>query len=155
MTCKLSNQSWKLTNIYGPTISEERMNFITWFNSLNANAMDMWIIMGDFNLMRSMNNRNRNGGDINNMLMFNRIIQDLDLEEIPIKGRAFTWSNMQDNPLLEKLDWIFTTPDWTAKYPNTMATPLAKVTSDHIPIQIQVGTAIPKAKIFRFEEYWL
>jgi hypothetical protein len=38
------------------------------------------------------------------MLLFNRIISQLDLVEIPLKGRAFTWSNMQDNPLLEKLD---------------------------------------------------
>uniref|UniRef100_A0A453J5A8 Uncharacterized protein n=1 Tax=Aegilops tauschii subsp. strangulata TaxID=200361 RepID=A0A453J5A8_AEGTS len=39
---------------------------------------------------------------------FNNIIINLDLVEIPLKGRSFTWSNKQDQPLLEKLDWVFT-----------------------------------------------
>jgi endonuclease/exonuclease/phosphatase family metal-dependent hydrolase len=98
--------------------------------------MDSWIILGDFNLIRSPENRNRDGGDINNMLLFNRIISQLDLVEIPLKGRAFTWSNMQDNPLLEKLDWIFTSANWTTLFPHTIATPLAKLSSDHIPIKV-------------------
>ena len=48
------------------------------------------------------------GGDINDMLIFNEIIGHLGLRELPIKGRSYTWSNMQDNPLLEQLDWFFT-----------------------------------------------
>ena len=36
-----------------------------------------------------------------------------------------------------------------------MAHPLARVTSDHIPIHIQIGSDIPKSSIFRFENYWL
>ena len=35
-----------------------------------------------------------------------------------------------------------------------MAHPLARVTSDHIPIHIQIGSDIPKSSIFRFENYW-
>jgi hypothetical protein len=60
--------------------------------------------MGDFNLIRSTEDRNRPGGNINNMLLFNSLIQQHDLEEIPLKGRCYTWSNMQNNPLLKKLD---------------------------------------------------
>ena len=88
------------------------------------------------------------------MLMFNSLILQQDLVEIPIKGRNFTWSNMQDSPLLEKLDWIFTSANWTLTFPNTLAHPLARVTSDHIPIHIQIGSDIPKSSIFRFENYW-
>jgi hypothetical protein len=36
-----------------------------------------------------------------------------------------------------------------------MVLPLAKATSDHLPCKIQTGTNIPKANIFRFENYWL
>jgi endonuclease/exonuclease/phosphatase family metal-dependent hydrolase len=52
---------------------------------------------------------------------------------------------MQDDPLLEKIDWIFSSAEWTSDFPNTMAFPLARLGSDHIPIHIQVGTYIPKA----------
>uniref|UniRef100_A0A453BG26 Uncharacterized protein n=2 Tax=Aegilops tauschii subsp. strangulata TaxID=200361 RepID=A0A453BG26_AEGTS len=40
--------------------------------------------------------------------IFNEIIGHLGLLELPIKGRSYTWSNMQDTPLLEQLDWFFT-----------------------------------------------
>jgi hypothetical protein len=64
----------------------------------------MWMMLGDFNLMRRPENRNRPGGNANDMLLFNDIIHHLDLVEIPLKDRAYTWSNMQANTLLEKLD---------------------------------------------------
>ena len=35
-----------------------------------------------------------------------------------------------------------------------MVIPLAKITSDHIPCKVTISTAIPKASIFRFENYW-
>jgi hypothetical protein len=54
---------------------------------------------------------------------------------------------MQSSPLLEKLDWIFTSPRWTTVFPNTMATPMAHIGSDHLPILIEVGTYIPKSNI--------
>jgi len=53
-------------------------------------------------------------------------IGHLGLIELPLKGRAFTWSNMQQSPLLEQLDWFFTTVNWTTTFPNTLALPLAK-----------------------------
>jgi hypothetical protein len=117
--------------------------------------MDYWMILGDFSLIRSPDNRNREGSDVNNMLLFNRIISHLDLEEIPLKGRAFTWSNMQENPLLEKLDWIFTSANWTSTFPITLASPLAKLSSDHVPIKIHIGSHVPKFQIFRFDDYWM
>lgn len=41
------------------------------------------------------------------MLQFNEATSNLGLVEIPLKGRSYTWSNMQTAPLLEKIDWIF------------------------------------------------
>jgi hypothetical protein len=148
-------QKWHLTNIYGPTIQDGRIKFINWFYNVDTSMLDIWMMLGDFNLIRSPDNKNRRGGDSSNMLMFNSCIQYLDLEEIPLKGRAYTWSNMQDPPLLKKLDWVFTSVCWTTLFPNTVALPLAKLSSDHTPIKIQIGTSIPRAHIFRFEEYWL
>jgi hypothetical protein len=131
------------------------MDFITWMAEMDSTNMQLWMIMGDFNLIKGPKNRSRAGGDINNMMNFNAIIQARDLEEIPLKGRAFTWSNMQDSPLLERLDWVFTSPDWTTEYPNTLSYPLARLGSDHVPIHIQIGNNIPKSTIFRFENHWL
>ena len=110
--------------------------------------------MRDFKMIRGSEDSNRAGGNINNMLLFNSIIQAHDLEEIPLKGRNYTWSNMQNIPLLEKLDWVFTSHSWKNTFPNTLASPLARLGSDHTPIIIQVESTIPKSQIFRFDDYW-
>lgn len=40
-------------------------------------------------------------------------------------------------------------------FPDTTSLPLARPISDHLPCMIKVGTSIPKAKVFRFDNYWL
>lgn len=55
---------------------------------------------------------------------------------------------------MQQLDWFFTSSAWSLSYPNTMVLPLAKSVSDHTPCKIQIGTHIPKASLFRFENFW-
>ena len=102
-----NGDSWILTNIYGPCQDEARAEFIDWFQNIVIPDDQNWLIVGDFNYIRYPINRNREGGNVNDMLAFNEAISALALVEIPIKGREYTWSNMQNAPLLEKLDWVF------------------------------------------------
>jgi hypothetical protein len=51
--------------------------------------MVYWMILGDFNFIRTLDDSSRLG-DSNNMMSFNTIIHAHELEEIPLKGRAFT-----------------------------------------------------------------
>ena len=113
-----------------------------------------WLLIGDFNFYRSAENRNRPGDNFNDSFIFNNIISHLGLIELPIKGQSYTWSNMQGTSLLEQVDWFFTSVAWTNQYPLTVVLPLARITSDHLPYKIQIDTSIPKANIFRFENYW-
>lgn len=106
-TSKISGDTWILSNIYGPCQGEARNIFLNWFRDIQMPDDTKWIIMGDFNYIRYPHNRNRPGGNFSDMLKFNDAISSLALVEIPLKGRNFTWSNMQDAPLLEKLDWVF------------------------------------------------
>jgi hypothetical protein len=111
------------------------------------------LLIGDFNFIRSEENRNKPGGDVNDMFLFNEIIGHLGLLELPLKGRRFTWSNMQAQPLLEQLDWFFTSAEWISSFPNTIVMPLAN--TDHVPCVINIDNVIPKASIFRFENFWV
>jgi hypothetical protein len=101
-----------------------------------------------------MEDRNKPGGNLQDTLIFSDLIGHLGLIELPLKGHTYTWSNMQKDPLLEQLDWFFTSVNWTLDFPNTLVLPMAKITSDHIPCRIVIGTSIPKANIFRFEIFW-
>jgi len=129
-TATQSAQEWVLLNIYGPCHGQAREQFIQWLYNLNIPDTEDWLLLGDFNFIRSPNNRNRSGGDANDMFIFNDWIRSQHLTEIPIKGRKYTWSNMQENPLLEQLDWFFTSLHWTSSYPATLVNPQGKPTSN-------------------------
>jgi hypothetical protein len=47
------------------------------------------MVVGDFNLMRSPDNRNRPGGNLNDMLLFNDVIHHLDLVKIPLNMEQY------------------------------------------------------------------
>jgi hypothetical protein len=53
------------------------------------------------------------------------------------------------------LDWFFTSADWISHYPNSVVLPLANTASDHVPCVVNIDTVIPKANIFRFENFWV
>jgi hypothetical protein len=150
-----NGESWNLVSVYGPCQGALRDQFVQWLYNLDIPQNSNWLLLGDFNFIRSFDNRNKPGGDVNDMLIFNDIIGHLGLLELPLKGRKYTWSNMQKQPLLEQLDWFFTSANWISVYPNSVVLPLAHTKSDYIPCVVNIDTTIPKARIFRFENFWV
>jgi hypothetical protein len=142
-------------NIYGPCQGEARENFVEWLFDLFIPDEEDWLLVGDFNFIRSPSNRNKPGGDVNHMLTFNNFIREQHLTELAIQGRQFTWSNMQADPLLEQLYWFFTSMHWTLSFPNTTVHPQGKPTLDHSPLVVTIQTNIPASKMFCFENYWV
>jgi len=147
---RLDNKTIHVTNIYGPASSPQNMGFITWLMNFDTSDFDDWVLGGDFNLIRHPENRNKPGGDLTEVNLFNEAISDLDLIDIPFSGRNFSWSNMQDDPLLVKLDWVFTSASWTLSFPATFVQPQSKPVSDHIPYVLHICSSIPKSRTFRF-----
>jgi hypothetical protein len=85
---------WKLTSVYGPCHGQDRQNFIDWLNSIQIGDQEKWMFIRDFNFYRSMENRNRDGGNMQDIMVFNEVISNIGLQEIPLKGRSYTGSNM-------------------------------------------------------------
>ena len=84
-----------MSTVYGPCVEPARGAFISWLRNLQISDTDNWLNLGDFNFYRSTENRNRPGGNISDTFVFNEAIGESGLIELPLKGRAFTWSNMQ------------------------------------------------------------
>lgn len=152
-TNRLDNSCFFLSNVYGPLHALGKLAFITWMLNLDTSSLEDWLLAGDFNLYRSVEDRNKPGGDIGDMQMFNDLISNLELVDIPFSGRSFTWSNMQIDPLLIKLDWVFCNSSWSLKFPGTSVKPLSKPVSDNSPYVISFGICIPRACIFIFENF--
>jgi len=144
---------WVLTNVYGPYTATGKLQFINWLKNIQMPDDIDWLILGDFNLMRNSEDRNRPGGDINEMLLFNEAISALGIVELTLMGRKFTWTNKQASPLLERLDWFFTSNSWTTTYLGTVVTSMVMETSDHVPCLISVKTDLPKGNTYRFDNY--
>jgi len=83
LTCRLDNKCFHISNIYGPSNAAQKQAFITWLMNLDTTSFDEWALGGDFNLIRNPENRNRAGGDINEMN------SDLELVEIPLLGVTY------------------------------------------------------------------
>ena len=114
-----------------------------------------WVIIGDFNLIRSSDEKNTDNINRSLISAFNDAISNLGVMEILLLGRNFTWSNGQDPPILAKLDRALVNLAHTTTFPVTTLPPRAKPTSDHTPIFLSMSTTIPKSPLFRFENVWL
>jgi hypothetical protein len=68
------------------------------------------------------------------MGMFRRCVNDLELREVPLLGRRFTWSNERASPTLVKLDRWFASVEWNEMYPEASLSAVSSSLSDHSPI---------------------
>jgi endonuclease/exonuclease/phosphatase family metal-dependent hydrolase len=99
----------------------------------------LWLIVGDFNLIRHQDDRNKPDGDINLMMKFNEALSNLDLLEVPLHGLTYTWSNKQREPLLQRLDWFFISQEWSVVLLETQAKTLPRDISDHVPYLVSTN----------------
>ena len=63
-------EKWTLVSLYGPCTGPPRDNFVSWLYHLNIPTDENWLLLGDFNFIRSLDNRNRPGGGEMSMTFF-------------------------------------------------------------------------------------
>ena len=59
-----TGQKWTLVVVYGPCQGEQRDLFVQWLYDLVIPDGELWLFLGDFNFIRSQENRNAPGGDV-------------------------------------------------------------------------------------------
>ena len=89
--------------------------------------------------------------------MFNVIIETLDLRELEMTGRKYTWSNYAEVPTYKKLDRILVTIDWEQKFLLASVQALTREISYHTPLLLDTGEPSHRGNIrnFKFELAWL
>ncbi|XP_073355531.1 uncharacterized protein [Aegilops tauschii subsp. strangulata] len=109
---------WTLSRVYGPQGEQEKLLFINELRGLKYVVKPRWLIHGDFNLItKAADGNNQN---INNRLIGSlcSALNHLQLKEMRLSGRKFTWSNAQESPVLTKIDHFFHSDDWDGLFPN-------------------------------------
>lgn len=88
--------------------------------------------------------------------MFNAVIDSLNLREIEITGRKFTWANHLQNQTFEKIDRILVCTDFEYKFSHTTVHTLTREISDHTPLLPSTNNPSPTYQPqFKFELGWL
>lgn len=90
--------------------------------------------MGDFNI--SLKAQDKNNRNFNRRIMgsFRSMIDRLDLKEIKLNGRRFTWSNERGGVALYKLDRMFCSSAWDGLFPACALHVASTMISDHCPM---------------------
>ncbi len=149
-----SNTSFYLTNVYGPPSWGGKASFCAELAELKDSCNGLWVMCGDFNLTRSPLERKGRSWCKKLMSMFSDLINELQLIDLPLGNQNFTWSNMQDQPTLAKLDQFLVSTEWDQAFPLSKVMAAPRITSDHSLIHITTSDVIPR-RTFRFENVWL
>lgn len=111
---------------------------------------------GDFNSTRCQEERRGKTWSSGATNLFNTLIKELVLIDLPRINQSFMWSNMQRNPTLARLDHFLIFTEWEQKFPLSKVESLPRVTSDHCPILLLAERNLTGTKkAFRFKEAWL
>ncbi|RVW46854.1 Transposon TX1 uncharacterized 149 kDa protein [Vitis vinifera] len=73
----------------------------------------------------------------------------------PLRNAAFTWSNMQADPICKRLDRFLFSFEWDTFFSQSFQEALPRWTSDHSPICLETNPLKWGPTPFRFENMWL
>jgi hypothetical protein len=84
---------WAIVVVYGPAHDEFKPAFLSELSSF-CSAIDCPLIVGgDFNILRTVLEKNKPSVLNSSFALFNYIINTMGLREIDMTGGKYTWSN--------------------------------------------------------------
>jgi hypothetical protein len=90
----------------------------------------------DFNIIRRKEAKSNDNFNACWPFIFNAIIESLDLQEIILSGRQFTWASRREIPTYEKLDRVLANVEWEQEFLLVSVHAMTRSESDHTPLFI-------------------
>jgi exonuclease III len=132
---------------------ENKDRFLSEFSSICSKCKGPTIFGGDFNIIRTNEEKNKPGILSKWSILFNSIIKMYGLIELDLLDRLYTWSNNRCNPTFETLDRFLVNPEWDLLFHNAMVRGLDRSLSDHVPLLLQTEEK-KRSHEFRYELSW-
>lgn len=120
-----------MTGVYGLQPDDQKIFFLDELRVLRQACPGPWAIVGDFNMIYRAADKNNPNIDRAMLGHFRRLINYIELKEVELLGRRFTWSNERSAPMLVRLDRVFCTTAWGKVFPNSLLLSTAAGISDH------------------------
>jgi hypothetical protein len=147
---------FNLISVYGPTQLDLKSNFLSELVRVCSKEALPIVIGGDFNIIRSPDEKNNDDYNDRWPFLFNAVIDTLNLRELEMSGRKFTWANHLQNQTFEKLDRVLVCTYFESKYPHTTVQALSRQISDHTPLLCCTNNPSSSYQPqFKFELGWL
>jgi len=147
---------FNLISVYGPAQLDLKMQFLSELVRVCSKDTLPIVIGGDFNIIRSPDEKNNENYSDRWPFLFNAVIDTLNLRELELTGRKFTWANRVQNQTFEKLDRILVCTDFESKYPISTVVALSRDISDHTPLLFSTNSSSSTYQPqFKFELGWL
>ncbi|GKC99214.1 RNA-directed DNA polymerase, eukaryota [Tanacetum coccineum] len=148
-----SNTKLLMISIYTPQPRPEKRLLWNYIMSLVTRWHDDSIVMGDFNEVRSADERMGSIFNVQGATEFNDFISNLGLIDIQLKGYSFTWSHPSASKM-SKLDRFLVTEGVISLFPHISAICFDRHLSNHRPILLRDVTADYGATPFRLYHSW-
>jgi len=147
---------FNLISVYGPAQMDHKAQFLSEVVHVCSKEALPIVIGGDFNIIRRPDEKNNDNYNDRWPFLFNAVIDSLNLREIEMSGRKFTWANHLQNQTFEKLDRILVCTDFETMYPLTTVLALTREISDHTPLLFSTNNLSSSYQPqFKFELGWL
>lgn len=144
-----------ISNVYGPSATSLRAEFFLELRSINDFFAGPWTMVGYFNVLLSVEDKNGPTSNIADILKFREVVHDLGLVDLSILNKDFTWTNSRGVHTLERLDRALLSTNWLLAFPRSTLRALLGPRSDHTPLVLSAYSFIPVANMFQFESFWL
>ena len=116
---------------------------------------DSWCIGGDFNLVRFPREKSRGSQSCVDMRRFSKVIDDLEMKDLPLQGGSFTWRGGLNNQSQSGLDRFLVLEVWITYFSGIVQSILLRPVFYHFPILLDGGDLRSGPSSFRFEIMWL
>lgn len=141
--------------VYGPVAEGFKPSFLDELRDIRAACAKPLLICGDFNLIYRAVDKSNDRLNLRSMWRFCRAIDAMQVEELYLHGRLYTWSNERRRPTTERIDRAFATLPWLECFPDHHLQSLSTDCSDHAPLLLQLCSRIGAKPRFRFEVFWV
>ena len=150
----VDDSPWWFTGVYGPRLDAMKVQFLQELRNVCQGCQGPWIVGGDFNLIYRAEDKNKDNVDRAMMGCFRQFLNDMELSEVALMGRKFTWSNEREAPTLVRLDRVFITADWEQLFPDCLLQSSTSGISDHCPLLFSLHDFVMGKRWFHFESFW-
>ncbi|KAJ0578263.1 putative RNA-directed DNA polymerase [Helianthus annuus] len=144
-----------MVNVYGPKTRVQKQLVWQSLKGFMEAIEGLWIIMGDFNTVRSADERKNTIFTKATAKDFNEFIDEMGLVEYPLLGRKFTFlAGKGKADKQSKMDRTLVCGGVLNKWPNASLRALPRGFSDHCPLILHMVSRNFGPKPFRWSNSW-